>query len=69
MDIISNVFGGDILSTLLPLLNEFLFSDDWKRCEAGILALGAIAEGTEYSVLLQTQRQHTANYYITYTYL
>jgi hypothetical protein len=69
LDIISNVFGGDILSTLLPLLNEFLFSDDWKRCEAGILALGAIAEGTEYSVLLQTQRQHTANYYITYTYL
>lgn len=45
LDVISNVFGNDILKILLPNLNQQLFHEEWKHREAGILALGAIAEG------------------------
>lgn len=54
LDILSTVYGDDgkdhrlpdILPILLPLLNQVLQSDEWRRKESGILALGAVAEGT-----------------------
>lgn len=45
VDVSATSFGASILSIFIPLLNQFLFSDDWKHREAGILALGAIADG------------------------
>jgi hypothetical protein len=45
IDVLAAVYGDDLLLSLLPLINTQLFSQDWKRRELGILALGAIAEG------------------------
>ncbi|WFD24751.1 hypothetical protein MEQU1_003455 [Malassezia equina] len=45
LDVLAVQFGDEILPTLLPLLKERLFSDEWIQREAGILALGAVAEG------------------------
>ncbi|KAJ2020876.1 hypothetical protein IW146_003042 [Coemansia sp. RSA 922] len=45
LDVISTAFGDHILEFVLPVLKEELASDDWRVKEAGILALGAIAEG------------------------
>ncbi|PIA56714.1 hypothetical protein AQUCO_00700814v1 [Aquilegia coerulea] len=48
LDIFSNVFGDDILPTLMPSVQAKLASTDdatWKEREAAVLALGAIAEG------------------------
>lgn len=45
LDVLAVHFGDEILPTLLPLLKDRLFSEDWLQREAGILALGAIAEG------------------------
>ncbi|KAI3617681.1 hypothetical protein CBS9595_003590 [Malassezia furfur] len=45
LDVLAVHFHEEILPTLLPLLKERLFSEDWVQREAGILALGAIAEG------------------------
>nr|GEU83293.1 transportin-1 isoform X1 [Tanacetum cinerariifolium] len=48
LDIISNVFGDDILPTLMPFVQSKLSTSDdasWKEREAAVLALGAIAEG------------------------
>ncbi|KAJ1821551.1 hypothetical protein LPJ60_002543 [Coemansia sp. RSA 2675] len=45
LDVISTAFGDHILEFVLPVLKEELASDDWRIKEAGILALGAIAEG------------------------
>lgn len=45
LDVMAVQFEQDILEILLPLLKERLFSQDWLQREAGILALGAIAEG------------------------
>jgi hypothetical protein len=45
LDVISNVLGNEILDVLLPILRENLFHKEWLHREAGILALGAIAEG------------------------
>ncbi|KAJ1966010.1 hypothetical protein GGI12_000384 [Dipsacomyces acuminosporus] len=45
LDVMSTVFGDRILEFVLPVLREELASDDWRIKEAGILALGAIAEG------------------------
>lgn len=42
---LSNTFGNDILPILLPQLKEMLFHEQWELKEAGILALGAVAEG------------------------
>lgn len=36
---------GQFLSILLPLVNAFITDPNWRRQEAGILALGAISEG------------------------
>eukprot|EP00158_Paraphelidium_tribonemae_P006119 Partr_v1_DN27682_c0_g1_i2_m64839 putative Transportin len=45
VDVLANTFGAAILPVLLPILNEQLFHADWKVREAGVLCLGAIAEG------------------------
>ena len=45
LDVMAGVYGTEILPPLLPLLNEQLFSKEWKQRELGVLALGAIAEG------------------------
>ena len=45
MDMMATTFKDDILPILLPHLQSKLESNEWKEREAGILALGAIAEG------------------------
>ncbi|KAJ2778423.1 hypothetical protein GGI15_004181 [Coemansia interrupta] len=45
LDVMSTAFGDQVLEFVLPALREELASDDWRVKEAGILALGAIAEG------------------------
>ncbi|KAK9728992.1 hypothetical protein K7432_000629 [Basidiobolus ranarum] len=45
LDVLSTVYGNEMLDTLLPLLKSQLFHAEWKHKECGILALGAIAEG------------------------
>ncbi|GAB2285053.1 Transportin-1 [Dionaea muscipula] len=48
LDVLSNVFGDDILPTLMPLIQAKLSSTDdqsWKEREAAVLAIGAVAEG------------------------
>ncbi|XP_071921159.1 transportin-1-like [Coffea arabica] len=48
LDILSNVFGDEILPTLMPIIQSNLGNTDdgaWKEREAAVLAIGAIAEG------------------------
>lgn len=45
LDVVSTVFGSEILPIILPVLNERLFSAEWRHRESAILALGAVAEG------------------------
>ncbi|VDK25160.1 unnamed protein product [Anisakis simplex] len=45
LDVLSGIFNDDFLPTLLPILKETLFHEDWLIKESGILALGAVAEG------------------------
>ncbi|GLT75276.1 hypothetical protein SLA2020_470120 [Shorea laevis] len=48
LDVLSNVFGDEILPTLLPIIQANLSrsgDDAWKDREAAVLALGAVAEG------------------------
>lgn len=49
MDILANVFRDQLLPVLLPILKETLFHQEWDVKESGILALGAIAEGSHGS--------------------
>ncbi|VFQ65896.1 unnamed protein product [Cuscuta campestris] len=48
LDVLSNVFGDGILSSLMPIVQTKLSTTDdasWKEREAAVLALGAVAEG------------------------
>ncbi|KAL7150279.1 hypothetical protein ABFS83_05G100900 [Erythranthe nasuta] len=48
LDFISNVFGDEILPTMMPIVQAKLSNADdegWKEREAAVLALGAIGEG------------------------
>lgn len=45
LDVLSTVYETRLLEQCLPHLKATLSSSDWKEREAGILALGAIAEG------------------------
>lgn len=47
---LANVFKDELLPVLLPILKETLFHPEWEVKESGILALGAIAEGTVFSL-------------------
>lgn len=45
LDVLSTVYGETLLEQCLPHLQATLQSQDWREREAGVLALGAIAEG------------------------
>ncbi|KAI8376232.1 armadillo-type protein [Radiomyces spectabilis] len=45
LDVLTSTYKDKVVHILLPLLNQNLFSQDWKERESGILALGAAAEG------------------------
>ncbi|KAJ0011130.1 hypothetical protein Pint_34242 [Pistacia integerrima] len=48
LDVLSNVFGDEILPTLMPIIQAKLATSGdaaWKDREAAVLALGAVAEG------------------------
>ncbi|KAK8958597.1 Transportin-1 [Platanthera guangdongensis] len=48
LDVLSNVFGDELLPTLMPLIQQRLSNSnqlEWKEREASVLAIGAIAEG------------------------
>ncbi|XP_039127220.1 transportin-1 [Dioscorea cayenensis subsp. rotundata] len=48
LDVIANVFGDEILPSLMPLIQSNLANTSdttWKEREAAVLAIGAIAEG------------------------
>lgn len=46
LDVLAVRFSGDLLVHLLGPLKDKLWSTDWLQRESGILALGAMAEGT-----------------------
>lgn len=46
LDVLAVRFGQELLNVLLEPLKTKLWSDDWLQRESGILALGAMAEGT-----------------------
>lgn len=46
LDVLAVRFSGDLLKVLLGPLKEKLWSGDWLQRESGILALGAMAEGS-----------------------
>lgn len=50
VDMMASHFGDDILPIILPILQRELESTEWKHREAGILALGAIAEGCQSGI-------------------
>lgn len=50
LDVLANVFREELLPVLVPILKETLFHQEWEIKESGILALGAIAEGTHFSL-------------------
>ncbi len=56
LDVLANVFKDDLLPVLLPILKETLFHADWEIKESGILALGAIAEGKLFCILIFINR-------------
>ncbi|KAI8999818.1 Transportin-PC [Gaertneriomyces semiglobifer] len=45
LDVLATVFENDLLSHLLPYLQQELYHKDWEHRECGILALGAVADG------------------------
>ena len=46
LDVLAVRFGADLLNVLLEPLKAKLWSQEWLHRESGILALGAMAEGT-----------------------
>lgn len=50
LDVMAVSYGNDLLAILLPLLRDRLFDEVWQQRESGILALGAIAEGTSLRI-------------------
>lgn len=52
LDVLANVFKDDLLPVLVPILKETLFHNEWEIKESGILALGAIAEGYYYFLVI-----------------
>ena len=50
LDALSECFRNDLLPILLPLLQRCFVSTNWLEQEAGILALGAIADGCQQTI-------------------
>eukprot|EP00884_Botryococcus_braunii_P019984 jgi/Botrbrau1/666/Bobra.0161s0050.1 len=45
LDVLSTVFGQELLPIVLPIVQQRLEEPDWRERESAILALGAISEG------------------------
>ena len=45
LDVLSNVFGDDLLPIMMPIVEQMMQQNDWRYTESAILALGAVAEG------------------------
>ena len=45
LDVMSNLFGDDLLPMILPVVEQRLRDANWRLRESAILALGAVAEG------------------------
>lgn len=57
LDSLACKYGNEVLSVMLPVLQERLVDPErWERREAGILALGAVAEGCYAGVLPHMQQ-------------
>eukprot|EP01111_Echinosteliopsis_oligospora_P010028 TRINITY_DN3042_c0_g1_i1.p1 TRINITY_DN3042_c0_g1~~TRINITY_DN3042_c0_g1_i1.p1 ORF type:complete len:473 (+),score=115.85 TRINITY_DN3042_c0_g1_i1:949-2367(+) len=64
LDVLSSVFGGDMLGVLLPLIQERIRdTQPWYVRESGILAIGAIAEGCIDSLVVHLP--HLIPYFLT----
>lgn len=51
LDILSNVFGDELLPIMLPVVEQRLRESRWEIRESAILALGAVAEGCSSGLL------------------
>ena len=51
LDILSNVFGDELLPLMLPVVEQRLRDPRWEIRESAILALGAVAEGCSAGLL------------------
>lgn len=63
LDVLATVFHEEILSSLLPMLQERLNHNDWRVKESAILALGAIAEGCDKG--MQTHLPNLFPFFLT----
>lgn len=50
LDVLSVTYADDLLPQLLPLIQQALGNASWEVREAGLLALGAIAEGKDFKM-------------------
>lgn len=45
LDVMSNVFGDELLGMILPIVEQRFREQDWRLRESAILAIGAVSEG------------------------
>ena len=45
LDVMSNVFGDELLGMILPIVEQRFRESDWRLRESAILAVGAVSEG------------------------
>ena len=50
LDMLSTIYNDDILDSFIPTVNLMLNHPDWQTKEAGILALGAVAQGSNHGM-------------------
>lgn len=51
LDVLSTVFGDELLPIVLPIVQAHMQSSDWRARESATLALGAISEGCAQGLL------------------
>lgn len=51
LDILSTVFGDELLPIVIPIVERRLQEADWRARESGILALGAISDGCAHGLI------------------
>lgn len=47
LDVMSNVFGDELLGMILPIVEQRFRESDWRLRESAILAVGAVSEGCD----------------------
>ena len=47
LDVMSNVFGDELLGMILPIVEQRFREQDWRLRESAILAVGAVSEGCD----------------------